>query len=203
MIWGNNQFVGVGSGGMIVTLSTKLAKPTLKSPANGAVNQPTIFSLSSGLSFSYDPAPWATSHELQYSPDSMFSIGVTGDLDSGTTYYWRMRAKDSIETGPWSDVWHFTTTPRNVGALAFTKPVLSPNVFISGSFVEYTITSASAVSIIVYDIKGRKVITSFNQHSISGKYTWRLPAGLSRGRYFLRLKAGNLIVDRHFIYINR
>jgi hypothetical protein len=45
-----------------------------------------------------------------YTPDntSIYSVPV-GTLAPFTKYYWRIRAINSTETGPWSEVWEFTT----------------------------------------------------------------------------------------------
>jgi hypothetical protein len=91
--------------------------PVLDLPVNGAVDQ----SLSPTLS--WEEVTEATGYHLQVSTDSAFASLIcndstltnlerqVGSLAIGTTYYWRVRAKDDFEYGPWSSKRHFTTTP--------------------------------------------------------------------------------------------
>jgi len=89
--------------------------PTLASPSNGAVNQPTT------LTLRWNSTAGAESYRLQVATDSIFTAIVfddssiawtsrqVGSLTISTTYYWRVRARNSIGSGPWSSVWRFTT----------------------------------------------------------------------------------------------
>lgn len=56
-----------------------------------------------------------------YTPDNTSAYTVpNGTLANFTHYYWRIRAINSTETGPWSEVWDFTTigTPsEEIGVL--------------------------------------------------------------------------------------
>ncbi|HPS13368.1 MAG TPA: gliding motility-associated C-terminal domain-containing protein, partial [Prolixibacteraceae bacterium] len=91
---------------------------TLISPADYSIDEPVdLYTL-------WEQAPWADSYTLQVSTSSDFSSRVVNqsriastsyyvsELDSGTTYYWRVNASDSISTCGWSDVWDFTTVPK-------------------------------------------------------------------------------------------
>lgn len=100
--------------------TTKLEAPfavPLYSPENGATDRLTLVIL----------GWWATtdnpadSYHLQVSPDSLFgrltvdAAGLTGTerlvtgLANSETYYWRVNAVNRVGTGPWSEVWHFST----------------------------------------------------------------------------------------------
>jgi hypothetical protein len=97
------------------TISAAPTAPTLISPANGAVSQATT------LTFSWNPAPGATTYRLQVSTNSAFSTTVfddstltstsrqIGSLANNTTHYWRVRAKNIGGTSAWSNAWSFTT----------------------------------------------------------------------------------------------
>lgn len=90
--------------------------PVLLSPPDAGQNQPTT------LSLTWAAAPGADSYELQVSTDSLFGTVILDDstltdtshqvsgLAIGTAHYWRVNAKNTIGTGPWSDAWDFTTT---------------------------------------------------------------------------------------------
>ncbi|MBD3291079.1 hypothetical protein GF337_19885 [candidate division KSB1 bacterium] len=89
--------------------------PTLVSPPNNAVNQPT------SLTLEWNTSAGAASYQLQVDNDSNFgspafnqsgltetSQDVTG-LATSTLYHWRVRAANSAGTSSWSSVWSFTT----------------------------------------------------------------------------------------------
>jgi hypothetical protein len=94
-----------------------VAAPLLASPANGATNVSTTPTLS------WNAVSCATTYGLQVAKDSSFSAaaivvnqsGITSasytlatPLSNGTTYYWRVNAKNAGETSSWSLVWSFT-----------------------------------------------------------------------------------------------
>lgn len=80
----------------------KLETPTLQSPANGALLQAATFD----FPFSWSEVENATSYQLQIADNANFdntgninsssnSINVTSsDIESGNTYFWRVRATD-------------------------------------------------------------------------------------------------------------
>lgn len=86
--------------------------PVLQVPANGAVN----LSTSVGLQWSFIPA---TAIEIHVSSTAGFTsptiVNTSGQqhtlngLLNGQTYYWRVRGSNIGGTGPWSEVWTFTT----------------------------------------------------------------------------------------------
>ena len=89
--------------------------PDLAWPENGSKGQTT------SLSVNWSPAAGAKTYHLQVASDSSFSSTVSDQndlsstsakisgLDHSTTYYWRVNASNSGGTGPWSNVWSFTT----------------------------------------------------------------------------------------------
>lgn len=92
-----------------------LTAPILSSPSNGAVD------VELPVTLDWYNVTGATSYDVQLSDDNGFSNlivdknGITSssytvsELDNGTTYYWRARAKNVLETSDWSAVWSFTT----------------------------------------------------------------------------------------------
>ena len=91
--------------------------PVLSSPNNGAVSQPI-----ENLSLIWNESQNAANYHLQVSLNPSFSSFVIEDasltntlkiisgLSYSTTYYWRVKAKNSGGESPFSSVWSFTTT---------------------------------------------------------------------------------------------
>jgi phosphodiesterase/alkaline phosphatase D-like protein len=102
--------------------------PVLSSPANGATGQPTTVTLD------WNTSPGAASYRLQVSTSATFQSYVLDDstltgtsrqvtgLSNGTTYYWRVNAKNGGGTSPWSAVWNFTTSVSPPGAFSLSSP---------------------------------------------------------------------------------
>lgn len=66
-----------------------------------------------------------------------------------------------------------------------------PNPFNPVTTVQYTVPSSGRVTLIVYDILGRKVETLVDGNRSAGEYSVRWDAkGMSSGVYFCRLRAG-------------
>ena len=104
--------------------------PPLYSPENGATDQSRILFISWWASTD-NPADY---FRLQVAADSNFTHPVvdknnlTGTatmvtLANSTTYYWRVNGRNSVGTGPWSEVWHFTTRYVTPSAPAVLMPV--------------------------------------------------------------------------------
>ncbi|MDI6804770.1 MAG: T9SS type A sorting domain-containing protein [Bacteroidota bacterium] len=86
----------------------------LSSPANGTTGLSTTFTLS------WNASSGATSYNLQVSSDPCFTTFVFNDttitttskqigpLSYSTTYYWRVKPKNNVATGIWSNRWNFT-----------------------------------------------------------------------------------------------
>ena len=88
---------------------------TLSSPANNSTGQNT------SLFVYWNSVLHASTYELQVATDAGFSnlildltnltnlnYSISG-LSAGTTYYWRVRARNVAGVGAWSDIWNFTT----------------------------------------------------------------------------------------------
>ena len=107
----------------------KPGAPTLSSPANEAVDQPTTATLT------WSTISAASSYHVQVSSSNSFSPLVAEDsslttatknltgLLNGTTYYWRVRAKNSGGVSDWTDAWHFTVI--NAAPVAPGAPTLN------------------------------------------------------------------------------
>jgi hypothetical protein len=92
---------------------SSLTPPSLISPANNSSN------VDHNVTFFWNTVTGATQYKIQVSTTSSFSTTVedtittdqfwsTG-LEPVTIYYWRVKALNSISSGPWSDTWNFQT----------------------------------------------------------------------------------------------
>ncbi len=107
--------------GMFKTAEAPPPAPVLLSPVNKALD------IQVNTDILWNPAPRATTYLVQVSPDSMFDENSAGfivnttdqittsvraeNLGNSTTYFWRAAGRNAGGTGPWSDVWRFTTVP--------------------------------------------------------------------------------------------
>lgn len=102
--------------GFTTIRATPPPAPQLVSPANGLANQPTA------VTFGWSSAQGATTYHLQVATSSSFSTMAVNDstlsatssqvssLINNTTYYWRVRARNSYGWSPYSIAWSFSTT---------------------------------------------------------------------------------------------
>lgn len=110
------------------TALNTVAAPILSTPLSGAINQPTL------LSLTWNPVNGAASYDLQFSDNADFSKvlltlnGLTqtrqpiSGLGFGAKYYWRIRANIAGATGAWSVASYFTTTLNSVSAPVLLSP---------------------------------------------------------------------------------
>lgn len=104
------------------------AGPSLKSPPDNSMNQPTT------IAMSWDPDGGATSYHVQLSKDQNFSAivfensSVSGasiqasSLENGTVYFWRVRSNYLLVSSDWSSVWKFSTIPLAPSVPALQSP---------------------------------------------------------------------------------
>jgi hypothetical protein len=175
------------------------AAPALVSPADGATGvavNPTL---------SWNASAGATSYGLQVSAVPDFSTTVinqttiTGTsyqatgLAYSTTYYWRVNAKNTGGTSPWSSVWILTTapvppappaliSPANGATGVATNPTLSWNASTGATSYGLQVSTSSSFTTTVVNQTG---ITS-TSYPVSGlanstTYYWRVNATNSGG----------------------
>lgn len=97
------------------TTTVPPAAPVQHSPADGTLHVPFAVVLG------WQAAPGAAAYQVQVSADSLFSTFVVNDstvagthrsvasLAGGTTFFWRVRARNAGGAGPFSPSWRFTT----------------------------------------------------------------------------------------------
>ncbi|MHB1687480.1 MAG: T9SS type A sorting domain-containing protein [Ignavibacteriaceae bacterium] len=77
-----------------------------------------------------------------------------------------------------------------------------PNPFNPSTVIKYDISKESFVTLKVYDILGREVVSLINEEKQSGKYQVTFNANnLSSGIYFYRIKAGEFIQTERLILL--
>lgn len=77
-----------------------------------------------------------------------------------------------------------------------------PNPFNPSTTIEYGLNEAGPVSLIVYDIIGRKIQTLVDQNQFEGNYKVNFNASsLASGVYFYRLIAPNKILTKKMTLI--
>ncbi len=171
--------------------------PFLLSPANLSTNIPLTPTLT------WSVVSGATTYLIQIASNSGFTTIVdsitsptsqrivpAGKLNMSSTYYWRVRAYNSITFGPWSEVWSFSTaglpavpvlvSPPN-GALAVQKtPLMDWNDVSTAS--SYTLQISTVSNFVV--ITDSATVTSSQYQVPSGKlFDWVT--------YFWRVKSNN------------
>lgn len=112
-----------------VPASLKPGSITLLVPANAAtVNRIDV-------AFDWNPTAFAEEYELQVASAQSFAAntivftsrkattGGRADMpECGKTYYWRVRAHNSVGAGPWSTAFSFSTTGRAPNSPSLTGP---------------------------------------------------------------------------------
>ena len=190
-----------------------LSAVTLTAPANGTAGE----SLRPLLR--WDPAVTATTYHLQVAGDSLFSMRVVDDstivdasakvgpLSPLSRFYWRVRGVNGGGSGPWSEVWNFTTaTSTDVGA----GPVPAsyrlfpnyPNPFNPTTTIRIELPVAADVRLAVVDLLGQEIATIIDGWQEAGSHAVTFEAAnLSSGVYFCRLQAGGVVLTRRMTVI--
>ena len=158
-------------------------KPVLISPPNGSNNvplTPTLF---------WNHISGVTHYRVQVSRVSNFSVLTDSatvtinqypippeKLNNLTTYFWRVNATNSTGTGPWSDVWSFSTEPVGIKTINSIIPKEYnlfqnyPNPFNPTTNIKFDIPKSSNVKIIVYDNVGKEVAKLVDIKLPAGSY---------------------------------
>ena len=183
--------------------STPLAEvPLLQNPANQASD------VSTSPVLTWKSSQGADSYSVHVSESTNFSSlifdqqSITGtsvsvpNLNNATTYYWRVRAANTVGNSNWSSVWSFTVVPQPASVVAI--PVLqSPansatNVSTSATMswlasagaetYRVQLSSDSGFSVLIFDQSGL-VNTSVQVNNLSAEstYYWRARASNSAG----------------------
>lgn len=165
---------------------------SLQTPVNSAVD--VDFNT---VNFNWTSALGAAGYQLSYATDMAFageevltmtqSAAAVNDLNSATTYYWRVRATaNGVDYGEWSSVWSFTTA-RPVGVWEIQTPTirLYPNPVDELLTIELSNTALSA-RVEITDMRG-----SFVYEGTQANASRIFVGDLAGGMYVVRIIQGD------------
>jgi hypothetical protein len=116
----------------------------------------------------------------------------------GKTYYYRVKYRDqNLRWSSWSDNIAFDiATGVDLSALPnkYEMEQNFPNPFNPATTIRYQIPEAGFVSLKIYDVLGRELLTLASEEKQAGRYEVRFDgSNLSSGIYYYRLEAGNFV----------
>jgi hypothetical protein len=162
------------------TTAYQLSAPNLVSPSDGATINPLINTL-----FDWDTIVNSNAFEIQISTTSTFNSlsivqftnstqGNFGPFSGNTTYYWRVRAKNSFGNSPWSTFRSFATQNCNSAVTInehscglYTSPSGSFQWSNTGIYMDTLSNSGGCDSIITVNLTITNLNNSINQSSNS------------------------------------
>lgn len=213
--------VNIGSDNVSIFKNINLTpqQPTLISPPNNSTN------ISLTPTFNWSLISGVINYKIQISTLSNFAIirdsaTVTtnyytvpiGKLQTALTYFWRVNATNSYGTGPWSEVWNFSTLITGIKTVSDEYPREYklydnyPNPFNPHTVINFDIPTSQnnpgTVTLKVFNILGEEVATIVNQKLNPGKYEIKFNgSNLSSGVYFYILKTGEFIGKNRMILL--
>ena len=191
------------------------AAPKLIAPEDSASNLPTT------VDFVWQALADAESYHLQLATSAFFTVLVFNDstltdttlevsgLTDTTTYYWRVRARNAVGFGPYSEVRTFTTgVTTTVDAKTSNLPrhfILHqnyPNPFNPATTIRYALPRKAAVRLVVSDLLGREVAVLVEEEQPAGWHSVTFDASqLPSGVYLYRLEAGDFVQARKMVVL--
>jgi hypothetical protein len=170
------------------------------------------FSIIQPLQLKWFSSAGAISYNLQLGVDSTFASELlnksglsdttfsVSNLNSLTTYYWRVNAANSTGTSAWSQVWNFTTLlttgiTNNSSGLPVSYNLFQnyPNPFNPSTLIKFALPFSSDVKLEVYNILGVRIKELLNEQKPAGYYEINFnTAGLASGVYFYSIEANSL-----------
>ncbi len=163
----------------------------------------------------------AISYRLQIASDSLFativldtvtadtSVKLVNPLEPVENYYWRVNATDSGGTGLYSNEGRFTTG-TGLDAVkggagipkAFKLYQNYPNPFNPSTFISYDLPKAVHVTLQIFDILGRHVVTLVDGNMAAGSYRATFDGSrFASGVYFYRIHAGDFTAAKKLMLL--
>ncbi|MFA6467654.1 MAG: ice-binding family protein [Bacteroidota bacterium] len=171
------------------------AVPTLVTPLNAAINQPVIATLI------WNDVPAAETYRLQVSTSNTFATTVYNDstrtstsqqvtgLAIGTTYFWRVNAKNLAGTSAYSTIRSFTTIVAPAAPVLFAPTDAAINQSVNPSLIWLAVSGASTYRLQVSTVN-TFATTTYNDSTLTS--TSQQVSGLAVGtQYFWRVNAKN------------
>ena len=167
---------GSGVFSSVWTLTTIVASPLvpeLVAPASGSGEHAPF------LLFVWRPSAHADFYHLQVSTDAPFqstlfddstlvdTVKKVGPLEYKTTYYWRVRARNSGWVTDWSQVRSVTIMNAPVVYDLFQN---YPNPCNPATVIRYDVPATSEISLVLYDLLGQKVMQIVDKAQSPGRY---------------------------------
>ena len=135
-------------------------------------------------------------------------------MKNGYTFNYRFWAMDkgiipefsnSPDTGYYQCIWDTTITVIETDITLLQDFSLSqnfPNPFNPSTVISYQLPISGKVSIKVYDILGREIVTLINEEKPAGNYKVEFDGtALPSGIYFYRLQAGEFVEAKKMILL--
>lgn len=188
---------------------------TLISPLNNAFNLPLTPTLV------WTALPDIINYTVQVSTNQNFNVIAdsatlttnqrnvpAGKLLSNTFYFWRVKSKNNLGTGPWTTAWRFMT--GNVGVTKISSDVPNkysispnfPNPFNPITNIKFTLPKTSHVKINVVDITGKEIAILVDGYLQSGTYKTDWDASsFSSGIYFYKMVSESYSETKKMILI--
>ncbi len=199
----------------IRSFTTAISPPTLVSPFNGqqgVLSNPTL---------KWNTVAGRTSYNFMISSNIIFTDTIYSNnsdtnffnipeeiLHLNTTYYWKVRSRDSFGYGIYSSVWNFKVRVTGVQTISDVIPTEYklftnyPNPFNPTTKIKFDLPNSSIVRINVFDITGRMINEILNMNLNAGSYETEFNgANLSSGIYYYRIEAGNFVETKKMILI--
>ena len=163
----------------------------------------------------------ATAYHMQIATDNAFlavirdtivvdtTMILSTPLNATTIYYWHVCSRNAGGEGNYSSASHFTTgTLLAVSEFVkgvpkeFTLSQNYPNPFNPTTKISYQLPVNSTVTIKVYDLLGREVVTLFTGERQAGSYTASFNgAGFASGVYIYQMRAGNVVETKKLLLL--
>lgn len=206
----------IGSGGILTTICSTAPPlpPSLVSPPNNSFNQLTT------VRFIWNKSIGALTYRLQVAQDSLFTNMIVNDstltdstivvtnLTVNRYYWWRVNAKNSYGTSPYSAVWKTGTFLVGIQQIGTDIPkefrLFSnyPNPFNPSTNIRLAIPVKGDISFSVYDIMGKGILVLVKNMVNPGTYEIRFDgSNCSSGIYFYRLVSGNFSAAKKMVLI--
>lgn len=209
----NNAGWGVFSEKRLIEVAMAPPAVALSTPANGA-------QVASGsVQFTWNELPALQGVVERYwfeiGPDPLMSVVdmrdslvtdtwmTVNNLERGRTYYWRVKAMNSIGWGAFSPTWSVQTATSGVDRernALFRLSASTPNPFSGSTAISFELARPEHVTLAVLDNLGREVAVLASGRHNAGHYEMRWDAeGAANGIYFYQLRAGEFTETRAMI----
>ncbi len=196
------------------TLVALPASPLLVSPLSGS----TI--TNDSLKLVWYSVPGAVNYKVQIAKNNTFSpvwleksaltdtSSIITNYDSTATYYWRVYASNAAGSSLASSVWNFNSMivgvnePGNQIPNSYALLQNFPNPFNPSTVIRYDLPKEGLVTLKVYDMLGKEVITLVNESKPAGQYSIKFDASaLTSGVYIYRIQANDFVSVKKLILL--